>query len=329
MEAREWAYRVLVAVAIAAVIVALAAAIPLATPDSQPTGEPLALPEYDPATTGVTPVPAEGDVEPTIDGGGEVVVIDDDHANRFEQADVQPLVAAITRAGGRVRFHESGDLNDTLEGADAFVVIDPGNEYDPDEVRAVEAFTSGGGRVVLMGEPDRKAVSGGLFTASVITRESHLTTLGSAFNMSFGTGYLYNVESNDGNYQHVAVQPTGDLPVDRAAMYTATSIDAPGGNVLVRTAPGTTEYGTDRTGRFPVVVQSGSEANVLGVGDASFVADDRFLVGDNEVLVRYVVDFLLDNSRTPGDADAEPDEPAEPDDATDNESEGGTPEAPA
>jgi hypothetical protein len=288
---------VVVAVLIAVVIVAVAAAIPLATPDNQPSGESLALPEYDVESTGVTPVPSTGTVEPTVDGDGEVVVIDDEHANRFDRADIHPMVAAITRAGGSVRFHDGGELNDSLENADAFVVIDPGSEYDMEDVRAVRAFTNGGGRVVLMGEPDRKAISGGLFTSSVITRESHLTTLGSAFNMTFGTGYLYNPESNDGNYQYVAVRPTGDLPVDRAAMYTATSVESPGGNVLVRTAAGTVEFGTDRTQRFPVVVQSGTDANVLGVGDATFVSDDRYLAGDNEVLVRVVVDFLLNNNR--------------------------------
>jgi hypothetical protein len=126
-----------------------------------------------------------------------------------------------------------------------------------------------------------------------------LSALASAYGVSLGTNYLYNVESNDGNYQHVTVEPgpqAGDLRPDRAAMYTAAPVSAPGGDgrVLLRTAPETVEFSTERTGQFPVMVRSG---NVILAGDSTFVRADRVSVADNEAVLAHLVEFLVENGR--------------------------------
>jgi hypothetical protein len=305
MEPREWGYRVVVAIVVAVVIVALAAAIPLAGSGDQAPEEPLSAPAFDVNRTGVTPMPATGTVEVAADGDDEVVLIDDDHGNRIDQADVQPLVEAVTRAGGQVRFHDDDDLEDALASADAYVVIDPAQRHSAEEVEAVESFVRDGGRVVMFGEPNRQRVSGGLFTASIVTDESRLTGLSTAFGVTFSATHLYNVGTgngdNDGNYRHVAVRPTGNLPVENAAMYTVTSVSAPGGEVIMRTAAETREYSTDRVDAFPVMVRSGEARGVLAVGDSTFIRDSRYLVGDNERVLGFVVDFLLNNARDPPD----------------------------
>jgi hypothetical protein len=298
MRTSQWAARVGTLVVVAAVVVAIAAVVPFVLPSGgQSPGDPVATPEYDPATIGVTPVPAQGAPEPAADGEGEVIIIDEAHDNDLDRAEIAPLVKAVVATGGEVRFHDDGSLNETLKRADAFVVIDPGDEYSGDEIRALQSFTDAGGRLVILGEPDRRRVTGGLLTTTVTTESSRLSALASSYGISIGTGYLSNVEANDGNHKHVAIEAgpsAGDLRPDRAAMYTAAPVSAPTGQVLLQTAPGTVEYATEQEGQFPVMVRTG---NVIVVGDSSFARTERVSVGDNEVVLAHLVDFLVENGR--------------------------------
>jgi hypothetical protein len=267
----------------------------------------MSIPEYDPGELAVTPSEATGEVTTDVDGTDEVVVIDDRHSNRFDRAKIEPFVDALVRTGAEVRFYTSGELNDSLENADAFVVIDPGREYDSEDVDAVQAFTGTGGRLFIAGEPNRKRISGGLFTASLVTDESRLTSLGSAYGMSFDTAYLYNYESNDGNYEHIMAQ-SGVMGVDQAAMYTVAEVTANGGTEVLVTMDGTRKSGVDETGRFTVGVRRN---NVLALGDSTFMSADRVAIAQNEDVLAFVVEFLLEGERVGGpDGDDEDEEPA-------------------
>jgi hypothetical protein len=297
MNAREWASRLAVVVVVATLIVAGAAVLPAALPDDErEPDEPMEVPAYDAERLAVTPSDAVGEVTTDADGTDEVVVIDDRHSNRFDRAKIEPLVDALVRTGAEVRFYDSGELNDSLENADAFVVIDPGREYDPEDVDAVQAFTGTGGRLFIAGEPNRKQISGGLFTTSLVTQESRLTTLGAAYGLSFDTAYLYNFESNDGNYEHIMAR-SGVMEVDRAAMYTVAEVTAAEGTEVLVTMDGTRKSGVDETGRFTVGVRRN---NVLALGDSTFMTADRVAVAENEDVLAFVVEFLLEGERVGG-----------------------------
>jgi hypothetical protein len=292
---RDWAYRVVVLVVVAAVVMALAAAVPLVTPDGEQTPEEVpSYPEYDTESLAVTPVPAAGTPTATADGDGDIVVIDTAHGNRIDKADLYPITSTVTRAGGSVRFHDDGDLNESLASADAFVVVDPQMEYSQSDLAAVEQFTDEGGRLLLAAEPDRKTVSGGLFGTTIGTTESSMTAIGSAYGISFDSAFLYNVGANEGNYEHVSVESNTIEGLDRGAVYTAAAVQSAGGRDVLVTAPDTRRYGTDQEGRFAVAVRSGQ---VLALGDSSLLATDRASVADNEAVVGYVVDFLLSAER--------------------------------
>jgi len=302
---RELGKRLVVLVLTVAVVLALAAGGP-AVLQSEDDDESLQNPEYDPASVAPEPIAATGTVEANPDADADdtgTVVIDRGHSNRFDRADIEPLVDALVREGYRVEFYTDGNLAATLDGADAFLVIDPGEEYLPGDVDDVRQFTGNGGRLVMVGEPDRTAVRTGLLGTSIQTRESRLTTLASPYGMSVGTEYLYNQENADGTFKHVLARPTGagDLDgVDRAAMYTAAAVTVRNGTVLLRTAPNTHKSGSDEvTGEYPVVVRRN---DALLLGDTTFLRGDRYRVADNEHLVAYVAEFMIEGEyRAPAD----------------------------
>jgi len=327
---RELAKRLVVLVLTVVVVVAIAAGGPTLLQDD---GEPETLqnPEYEPDAVAPEPVEATGTVEtnpdPAADDSG-TVVIDRAHSNRFSRSDIEPLVDALIREGYDVEFYTDGDLATALEDADAFLVIDPGEEYLSGDIDDVRQFTGNGGRLVMIGEPDRTAISASLLGTSIQNQESRLTTLASRYRMSVDTQYLYNQEEADGTFKHVLARPTseGDLDgVDEAAVYTAAAVTAQDGTVLLRTAPNTHKSGSDEvTGEYPIAVQRG---NVLLLGDKTFMRSDRYRVGDNEQLVAHVAEFMIEGDYqappetdgtdangggTPdGSDDAEPSEPSD------------------
>lgn len=279
--------------AVVLVIVAAAAAVPLVDtgPDANET---LSNPEYDPATVAPEPIAASGAVEPDVPGAlrAGVVLVDTGHLNGVDRADIAPLVRGLSDTGHTVRFHDQTDnLTDQLPDADAFVVIDPTVGYDREEVEAVQEFTAGGGRLLLVGEPDRLRVSG-VFALSLNTRSSELSALASAHGVAFDTRYLYNLEENDGNYKHVLAEPASDSPVDdveRTTVYTGTTVSANGGTPLLVTTEGTRLSDGGEPGRHTVAVR---RDNVVAVGDSTFLRSDRHTLADNEAFVEYLVEFL-------------------------------------
>ncbi|WP_152043178.1 DUF4350 domain-containing protein [Salinigranum salinum] len=324
------AKRLAVAAVVVVLIVATAFAIPAAT-DSSTEREPLDTPEYEVESLATTPIPAEGEIEADASVGNRagVVVIDESHSNRVSRADLAPLVRELTRIGYTVRFYDGDQsLDQELSNVNAFLVVDPGQEFDRDEIDNVREFTNEGGHLLMIGEPNRKRISASLFGTSISEQESALTTLAGRYDMSLGTAYLYNLETNGGNYKHVTARatPESGLELDSVTMFTAAPVYSRGGTVLLRTAQNTHEAGIDSSRRYPVAIHKEAENAVL-VGDKTFLQSDRFNVGDNEQFMAFLVEFLISGERIPeseldGD-DEEDDTDEETADGTDGTDESG------
>lgn len=313
---RELGKRVAVLLLTVAVVVAVAGAGPVLLQSGNEESDAPDNPEYDPSVVAPEVLEATGDIEAdpvaSADDSG-TVVIDQGHANRISRTDIEPIVDALVRQGYDVEFYNDGNLEAYLEDADAFLVVDPGQEYLTGDADDVEEFTRNGGRLVMIGEPDRTAVSTGLLGASITTQESQLTTLAARYGMSVDTQYLYNQEHSDGTFKHVLARPTGAAGIDgidRTAMYTAAAVTADDGTVLLRSAPNTYKSGTDdQSGEYPVAVRSN---NALLVGDKTFMRSGRYNVADNERFLAYVVEFMIEGDHEPPESDPEPDSGPEP-----------------
>jgi hypothetical protein len=282
--------------AVVALVVVGAVTLPALT-DTTAEREPTEAAAYDAEALAATPIPAVGDIEPDTppEAQGGTVVVDATHSNRFSRSDIEPLVEELAALGYDVRIHDGGrNLYDALVGASAFVVIDPADSFARNEVTTVRTFTRNGGHLLLVGEPTRKAVSGGFGGVSVSSQESALTTLAARYDMALGTRYLTNTETNGGNHKHVVAEPTAasDVDGDRVVLFTAAAVHSRGGTVLLRAADGTREAGTDSSGRYPVAVLKTRENAVL-VGDSSVLRADRVTVADNEAFAAFLVDFLV------------------------------------
>lgn len=244
--------------------------------------------------------PENGTLSIDADITGKLVVIDRSHGNRFAQEDLDVLVTTLVENGHVVRFHESDDrsgrnLLTTLKPADAFVIVNPTEQFTDEEVGVTNTFAKSGGRVLILGDPASTRL--GLFGGSeAITHNP--TALGSQFGIAVGTGYLYNMGENANNYQHIYATPaTTDEEltdgIDRVVFHESAPIRTSQGERLLIASNGTRLSTTRNSGDYAVVVRNG---NVVGVGDTSFFTPSAAYDADNEVLVGNLIEFLITGS---------------------------------
>jgi hypothetical protein len=243
-----------------------------------------------------------GTVEMDADASEEkTVVVDMAHGNAIDESDLEPMTSALVRNGHEVRVHSQGDLNASLRRADAYVVATPRQPFSPDEVAGIRAFVDAGGRLLLLSEPPKTTVQGGLFSVSFSTVGDTHTGVASGYGLGFGDGYLYDM-GDDGHFKSVAAEPAGDdglaAGVDRLVLREAVPVTAGDDATVVASDAGETTLSTTRrAGDHALVARNGG---VVAVGDTEFLQSENAAVADNEVFIGNLAAFLVSGEKTPG-----------------------------
>lgn len=303
MQPREMGKRAAFFLVVTAVIGA-AVAFPVGTGVTEETAA-LVIPSHQPENVDVSPPPETGAVTLDANATNEHVVIDAGHGNSLSRAAIAPLVETLTANGHTVTFYRgerSGQsLNATLRSADAFVSITPNSAYSPAQRAGLHAFTEAGGRVLLAAEPNQQ--TGGVATLLGIgvrsSSAASATGLAGSYGLSFGDGYLYDLERYDVNYRNVYATPTGEssLLAGDLSMTVHEAVPVYGGTTLVETIESAKLSNDRTTGPYPVVSRSG---NVLAIGDASLLTTEWATRGENEALVSATLAFLVSGEKEPG-----------------------------
>ena len=267
---------------------------------------------YQPDSLLPTPVADGGAVGSPAAATPKTVVVDVSHGNDVSRASLQPLVNALVGAGHEVQFFSGGSprarppgdagspLETELQEADAFVIANPATSYSADEVDSIEAFTTGGGKLLLLADTPTQASSStavlpGLPTTGTTAAASgQPTNVAGRFGITFGSGYLYDMTENANNFQYVYGDPAGsgelaaeaDRTVFREAVPLVTSNEA---TTIVESSD-TRLSSTRNNGTFAVAARSG---NVVAVGDTWFLSPNAATLADNERLVGDIASFLV------------------------------------
>ncbi|MDB2245787.1 hypothetical protein PM076_13215 [Halorubrum ezzemoulense] len=217
--------------------------------------------------------------------------------------DIRPLANALIENGHEVGVYvpdpdqqrrparpgaeETTQLGERLAEADAFVTFR--TDYEPDEIDAIESFVESGGHVVLATEPDAAYSQPGA------------ASLDATLDVTTESGYVYNMEENDLNYQRVYAEATGDASltegVDRAVFPSATPVGTPaGGADVLRPIEGSELSTTRAPTDAPLLVRNDE---VVMIGDSDFLSPDNARRADNDALIGNLADFLVTNDRTP------------------------------
>ena len=277
--------------------------------DSTQEYSPVENEQFRPSNLLVAEGEATGTVEMDADvDGGKTVVVDMAHDNAVAESDLEPLTSALVRNGHTVQLHRQGSLNASLRRADAYVVASPRRPFTPEQMAGIRAFVDAGGRLLLLSEPPRTAVEGGLFSVSLTTVGDTNTGVASEHGLAFGDGYLYDL-SNERHFKSVPAEPTAKTEltegVDRLVLREAVPVVAGSDATVVAGDVGETTLSTTRRADdHALVARSGG---VVAVGDTDFVRSENAYVADNEAFVGNLADFLVGGDKAEG-APKPPDE---------------------
>jgi hypothetical protein len=300
-------------VGVVVLVVGAAAALPALQDDGGAPPEPNVTNEQFRPGDFPTGPETDGEIRMESDAANRTVLVDTGHGNDVSSAKVQTLVTALVENGHQVQFlgQRAREMNASLRRADALVVVNPTTRYTHDQARGVQAFAEAGGRVLVLSDPPRTRIAGGLFSISVEQIGGKTAALGSPLGVAVGDSYLYSLSENANSYKAVYGTATGDgelgAGVDRVVLRDAAPVTTDGdGRVVLRTEA--TLESTRRSDTFAVAVRNG---NVTAVGDSDLLAPSTAYEADNEVLVGNLADFLVTGTKTPENA-PEPQTPAGP-----------------
>ncbi|MFB6297914.1 MAG: hypothetical protein ABEH56_05280 [Salinirussus sp.] len=264
-------------------------------------------------------------VDPGLDPGEEpgprLPFIFGDFGPETTERQIEPLLNALVENGHEVRIYTPGGgeggrpappdigpgagsesesltpLGRQLADADAFVTFR--TDYSEEQLSAIETFVEADGRVLAATDPadafDEPGTAG----------------LASTLNVTTEPGYVYNMETNDMNFQRIFATPAGGSSltdgVDRVVFPTATPVDAMGSTDASMVPIDGSQLSTSRASTdAPVMVRTGG---VVLVGDTNFLWPSNARRADNDVLIGNLADFLVTNDRN---ATAQPPSPPEP-----------------
>jgi hypothetical protein len=258
-----------------------------------------------------TPFPAAaGEHQPETDpqsGSSErgVVLVDMGHQNRFEIAEIEPLLDVLTGWGARVETigeNESDGLATTLKYADALVVVAPLTPFTQEEVAAVRRFVSLGGRLLVLSEPTRfdasveESVLFNVRDLLVLNDVAATNSLLVPYDIAFSNDYLYNTHENEGNYRNVFFSQFApnalNSNLSRLAFYAARSVGTTTGQPLIIGDEHTYSSLTDTAGQHAVAALS-EDGQVLAIGDMSFLSAPYNQVADNQQFIANLAGFLV------------------------------------
>jgi hypothetical protein len=224
-----------------------------------------------------------------------LLLVDASHRNDFTKEEIGTLLSRVADRGYAVEFlgnfrgvDERGRL-DSLEAglrkADTFAVILPGDPYSQQEGDAVARFVRKGGKVLLLADPGRF---------------HQINSLAERFGIAFQPDYLYNVVQYDLNFQDIFVSHFRPDELTRGlsqiVLYTAGSIKSSGPALAF--TDGNTRSSLIQRGEpyYPLV--RGSEGQVVGISDLTFMIPPQNSILSNDRLVSNIADYLTASVRS-------------------------------
>jgi len=265
------------------------------------------VPVYEPADIQPVPTPdsfAFVDVPAVSDG---LVLLDEAHRNNFQLDDISYLDGRLAARGFELLHFTDGDLARQLRPVTAFITIAPLDAFSQEEIQAIDAFISRGGRLLMIGDPTRFEVvvdesDPFAFTFQLDTDRIPLNSLANEFDLIFNGDYLYNTVENEGNFRNIILKQAGmgegDLlgDVSQLAFYSAHSLQVgPTAVPLITADDNTWSSATDRPGGL-VVAATGQNGRVLALGDIHLFNNPYYTVYDNSRFIAHIADFLTETA---------------------------------
>ena len=212
-----------------------------------------------------------------------IVLIDKSHENDFESKEIETLLLRITSRNNKIEFLEDPTtLHNKLRLANSFVVILPKKGFDTEEIDLIKEFSNKNGKLLLIGDPDRK---------------SRINSIANNFKIIFSESYLYNLKENSGNFRYIFLKDFSKNEItkklNKIAFYASCPISTLE-NGIIFTDENTYVLSFESITKFTPVAFLNS---TLALCDLTFFNQPFNSVADNNQFISNIADFLTKNDR--------------------------------
>jgi hypothetical protein len=243
--------------------------------------------------------------EPKLaDGDGQIILIDQAHANNFTLTDIEALSKKMVERGARVEpvepisFMGESSLEWKLKYATAYITVAPMVPFSSQEAQLLRVFVEHGGRLLVITDPTRTIVATDSFGYSsyTISDIEAANMLLAPYDLAFSGDYLFNMTENEGNFQNVYFQTFSKSPLTnglaKVVLYVTHSITTKTGALLMMSGEKTQ---STRTGSGSGLASAAMDASgsVVAIGDLTFLTPPYNQVADNPVFIDHITDYLL------------------------------------
>jgi hypothetical protein len=224
---------------------------------------------------------ADDDAE-TVFTKGQVIV-DLSHGNGVSSWEFHLLSAELAMRGVYLGYGDTWEeVEGALDASSCLIVAAPTQSYSLEEFRAIEDFVNQGRMLLLFYDP---AAEYSQSTSPL----GPINSLANRWGLSFGKGYLYNMEDNYGLYRNIYIREFGDNNLtgglDSMVLFTATYLHSTDSDSAWTTSD-TYSSVAERAGVYaPISVITKGNGTVAAFGDLSFMIEPYSYVEDNHGLV--------------------------------------------
>ncbi|RLE52174.1 MAG: hypothetical protein DRJ33_04400 [Candidatus Methanomethylicota archaeon] len=206
------------------------------------------------------------------------IAFDVGHQNAYASSDIELLIKEICSRGRSISFVKNL-VDVSLEKYNAIVIISPTKPYTQEERKAIRNYLEQGGKLLLIYDPEKAAPNA-------------INTIATDFQITFATGYLYNLENNDKNYRNIYITSldqnnTITQGVDKLILYTATAIYTTKGAIAM--AQNTWLTTANVKSNYPVIV---ARQGVVAISDQTFLKEPYAHQADNMKLIHNIAKYL-------------------------------------
>ncbi|MBE7434849.1 MAG: hypothetical protein HS100_13110 [Anaerolineales bacterium] len=235
-----------------------------------------------------------------IEQMGGTVLIDGFHGNQFTLNEIEALTSAIRARGGNVEtVSDSLALESLLKTAAAFVSVSPSITFTQYETTLLENFAERGGRILVFIDATRNTLYFDYITGNPIAYgdANAANSLLKQFDIAVNNDYLYNTESNEGNFRNVLFDEFGKseltFGLKEIAFYGSRSVGTDSGLLLLQGSK--TNFSSLNDAHDPNAggAALSADGNVAAFGDFTFLSAPYSTYTDNASLIQNLADFAL------------------------------------
>jgi protease-4 len=252
-------------------------------------------------------VATETATEDTLETKKGRVVVDLSHGNQVPSGAFHLLSAELSMRGVYTAYEGTWDsVEDSLASAACLIIAAPTETYTADEFQVIDDFVKQGRLLLFFYDPAIEFHDNGDHLRPI-------NSLANRYGLTFGQGYLYNLEEMYGLYRNIFVRSFDETnftkDIEALILLTATYLHSTDSDAAW-TSEDTYSSSSEQQGRYaPISVLTKGNGTTAAFGDITFMMEPYVYLEDNYQVIMNLVAEITE-IRVP--VIEEPKEPEEP-----------------